>query len=125
MKFFDADRVSELEKQMAQLSERWRHQDEEYNKMLFLVQSFQEQVTQMNDRSEMLALVKNIVSQHLTKAKSDGTAHSEVDLCGIILCADFNENIITYEIVCPLEEDVFEGKIRIGMRLRNSFIFAL
>ncbi|XP_070811364.1 SUN domain-containing protein 1 isoform X2 [Pituophis catenifer annectens] len=77
MKFFDADRVSELEKQMAQLSERWRHQDEEYNKMLLLVQSFQEQVTQMNDRSEMLVLVKNIVSQHLTKAKSDGTAHSE------------------------------------------------
>ncbi|XP_026579523.1 SUN domain-containing protein 1-like isoform X7 [Pseudonaja textilis] len=77
MKLFDADRVSELEKQMAQLSERWRHQDEEYSKMLLLVQSFQEQVTQMNDRSEMLALVKNIVSQHLTKAKSEGTAHSE------------------------------------------------
>ncbi|XP_032086642.1 SUN domain-containing protein 1 isoform X6 [Thamnophis elegans] len=77
MKFFDADRVSELEKQMAHLSERWRHQDEEYNKMLLLVQSFQEQVTQMNDRSEMLALVKNIVSQHLTKAKSEGTGHSE------------------------------------------------
>ncbi|XP_026540894.1 SUN domain-containing protein 1 isoform X7 [Notechis scutatus] len=77
MKLFDADRVSELEKQMAQLSERWRHQDEEYSKMLLLVQSFQEQVTQMNDRSEMLVLVKNIVSQHLTKAKSEGTAHSE------------------------------------------------
>uniref|UniRef100_A0A8C5RYU7 Sad1 and UNC84 domain containing 1 n=1 Tax=Laticauda laticaudata TaxID=8630 RepID=A0A8C5RYU7_LATLA len=77
MKLFDADRVSELEKQMAQLSEKWRHQDEEYSKMLLLVQSFQEQVTQMNDRSEMLALVKSIVSQHLTKAKSEGTAHSE------------------------------------------------
>ncbi|XP_070617362.1 LOW QUALITY PROTEIN: SUN domain-containing protein 1-like [Erythrolamprus reginae] len=77
MKFFDADRVSELEKQIAQLSERWRHQDEEYNKMLLLVQSFQEQVAQRNDRSEMLMLVKNIVSQHLTEAKSDGTTHSE------------------------------------------------
>ncbi|KAM3826513.1 SUN domain-containing protein 1 isoform 3-T4 [Vipera latastei] len=77
MKFFDADRVSELEKQMALLSERWRHQDEESNKMLLLMQSFQEQITQIKDRSEMLALVKNIVSQHLTKSESDGTAHSE------------------------------------------------
>uniref|UniRef100_A0A1W7RCY9 SUN domain-containing protein 1 n=1 Tax=Agkistrodon contortrix contortrix TaxID=8713 RepID=A0A1W7RCY9_AGKCO len=77
MKFFDADRVSELEKQMALLSERWRHQDEESNKMLLLVRSFQEQISQMNDRSEMLALVKNIVSQHLTKSESDGTAPSE------------------------------------------------
>uniref|UniRef100_A0A0F7Z2L8 SUN domain-containing protein 1 n=1 Tax=Crotalus adamanteus TaxID=8729 RepID=A0A0F7Z2L8_CROAD len=77
MKFFDADRVRELEKQMALLSERWRHQDEESNKMLLLVQSFQEQISQMNDRSEMLTLVKNIVSQHLTKSESDGTAPSE------------------------------------------------
>ncbi|XP_039216449.1 SUN domain-containing protein 1 isoform X6 [Crotalus tigris] len=77
MKFFDADRVRELEKQMALLSEKWRHQDEESNKMLLLVQSFQEQISQMNDRSEMLTLVKNIVSQHLTKSESDGTAPSE------------------------------------------------
>lgn len=86
MKFFDADRVSELEKQMALLSERWRHQDEESNKMLLLMQSFQEEITQMKDRSEMLALVKNIVSQHLTKSESDETAHSEVAWAEYSLC---------------------------------------
>ncbi|XP_063170942.1 SUN domain-containing protein 1 isoform X7 [Candoia aspera] len=77
MKFFDADRVRELEKQMALLSEKWHHRDEEFSKALLLAQSFQEQVAQMNDRSEMLALVKNIVSQHLPKAESDEVAHSE------------------------------------------------
>ncbi|KAM6424507.1 SUN domain-containing protein 1 isoform 6-T7 [Liasis olivaceus] len=77
MKLFDADRVSELEKQMAVLSQRWHHRDEEFSKVLLLVQSFQERVTQMNDRSEMLALIKTVVSQHLKKAESDETAHSE------------------------------------------------
>ncbi|XP_007440197.1 SUN domain-containing protein 1 isoform X5 [Python bivittatus] len=77
MKLFDADRVSELEKQMAVLSQRWHHRDEEFSKVLLLVQSFQERVTQMDDRSEMVAFIKTVVSQHLKKAGSDETAHSE------------------------------------------------
>ncbi|KAH0631961.1 hypothetical protein JD844_019905 [Phrynosoma platyrhinos] len=73
MKFFDASRVRELEKQMALISERWHHRDEEYSKMLLLLQNFQDQVTQMNDKSEMLILIKNIVGQHLKEMKPDQT----------------------------------------------------
>ncbi|XP_066465549.1 SUN domain-containing protein 1 isoform X4 [Tiliqua scincoides] len=79
MKFFYSGRVSELEKQMALMSERWRHRDEEYDKMLHLVQNFQDQVTQMSDKSEILTLIKNVVGQHAKEAKTDETLHAMPD----------------------------------------------
>uniref|UniRef100_A0ABM5EZN4 SUN domain-containing protein 1 isoform X5 n=1 Tax=Pogona vitticeps TaxID=103695 RepID=A0ABM5EZN4_9SAUR len=71
LKVFDGSRIHELEKQMALMSEKWHHRDEEYNKMLLLLQNFQDQVTQMNDKSEMLILIKNIVGQRLKEMRSD------------------------------------------------------
>ncbi|XP_042336540.1 SUN domain-containing protein 1 isoform X13 [Sceloporus undulatus] len=75
MKFFDASRVLELEKQMALMSERWHHQDEEYSKMLLLLQNFQAHISQMNDKSEMLILIKSVVGQHLKEMKPDQTVN--------------------------------------------------
>ncbi|XP_077774687.1 SUN domain-containing protein 1 isoform X9 [Podarcis muralis] len=79
MKVFDADRVIELEKKMAFMSKRWHHRDEEYSKMLLLLQSLQDQVTQMNDKSEMLTLIKNVVGQHIKEMKPDETLHPAHD----------------------------------------------
>uniref|UniRef100_A0A670KJ17 Sad1 and UNC84 domain containing 1 n=1 Tax=Podarcis muralis TaxID=64176 RepID=A0A670KJ17_PODMU len=79
MKVFDADRVIELEKKMAFMSKRWHHRDEEYSKMLLLLQSLQDQVTQMNDKSEMLTLIKNVVGQHIKEMKPDETLHPARD----------------------------------------------
>uniref|UniRef100_A0A670KE92 Sad1 and UNC84 domain containing 1 n=1 Tax=Podarcis muralis TaxID=64176 RepID=A0A670KE92_PODMU len=80
MKVFDADRVIELEKKMAFMSKRWHHRDEEYSKMLLLLQSLQDQVTQMNDKSEMLTLIKNVVGQHIKEMKPDETYYSLLSL---------------------------------------------
>ncbi|XP_053221752.1 SUN domain-containing protein 1 isoform X9 [Podarcis raffonei] len=79
MKVFDADRVIELEKKMAFMSKRWHHRDEEYSKVLLLLQSLQDQVTQMNDKSEMLTLIKNVVGQHIKEMKPDETLHPARD----------------------------------------------
>lgn len=76
--FFDSGRVSELEKQLALMSERWRHRDEEYRKMLLLVQNFQDQLSQMSDKSEMLMLIKNVVGQHIKEVKPDESLHPTV-----------------------------------------------
>ncbi|XP_062820408.1 SUN domain-containing protein 1 isoform X3 [Anolis carolinensis] len=80
MKFFDASRVRELEKQLALMSERWHHREEEYSKMLLLLQNMQDQVAQMNDKSETLILIKNIVGQHLKEMQPDQTAKDALAL---------------------------------------------
>ncbi|XP_048348677.1 SUN domain-containing protein 1 isoform X15 [Sphaerodactylus townsendi] len=83
VKSFDSSRLSELEKQMAFLSEKWRHRDEEYSQMFLLLQTFQHQVAQLNDKSEMLTLIKNEVDQHLKEMKSYETAHPTVDFSSL------------------------------------------
>ncbi|XP_053132205.1 SUN domain-containing protein 1 isoform X14 [Hemicordylus capensis] len=82
-KFFDSSRMRELEEQMAFMSERWHHRDEEYGKMLLLLQNFQDQVTQMNDKSEMLMLIKNVVAQHISGRKPDETTHTTHDFLAL------------------------------------------
>ncbi|XP_067318048.1 SUN domain-containing protein 1-like isoform X6 [Anolis sagrei] len=74
LKFLDASRVHELEKQLALMSERWHHREEEYRRMLLLLQNMQDQVAQMSDKSETLVLIKNIVGQHLKEMQPDQTA---------------------------------------------------
>ncbi|XP_040445577.1 SUN domain-containing protein 1 isoform X2 [Falco naumanni] len=65
MTVFDAGRVSQLEKQVAFMSDRCHHSDEEYSKVLLLLRNLQDQVAQMSDKSETLKLIKNVVDQHL------------------------------------------------------------
>nr|XP_060639535.1 SUN domain-containing protein 1 [Anolis sagrei ordinatus] len=74
LKFLDASRVHELEKQLALMSERWHHREEEYRHMLLLLQNMQDQVAQMSDKSETLVLIKNIVGQHLKEMQPHQTA---------------------------------------------------
>uniref|UniRef100_A0A8B9QIW2 Sad1 and UNC84 domain containing 1 n=1 Tax=Apteryx owenii TaxID=8824 RepID=A0A8B9QIW2_APTOW len=59
---FDSGRITELEKQMAFVSDRCHHHDEEYSKVMLLVQNLQDQVAQMSDRSEILTLIKNVMN---------------------------------------------------------------
>ncbi|XP_025939126.1 SUN domain-containing protein 1 isoform X5 [Apteryx rowi] len=68
---FDSGRITELEKQMAFVSDRCHHHDEEYSKVMLLVQNLQDQVAQMSDRSEILTLIKNVMSQHLKDMKEE------------------------------------------------------
>ncbi|KFP24920.1 SUN domain-containing protein 1 [Colius striatus] len=66
---FDSGRISELEKQMAFVSDRCHHRDEEYSKMMLLLHNLQDQVAQMSDKSEILKLIKNVMNQHLKDLK--------------------------------------------------------
>ncbi|KFV95830.1 SUN domain-containing protein 1, partial [Fulmarus glacialis] len=62
---FDSGRISELEKQMAFVSDKCHHHDEEYSKVMLLLHNLQDQVAQMSDKSETLKLIKNVMGQHL------------------------------------------------------------
>ncbi|KAJ6659717.1 hypothetical protein lerEdw1_018432 [Lerista edwardsae] len=83
MKLFYSGRMTELEKQVAFLSERWRHRDEEYGELRHLVQDFQGQIAQMKDKSEMLALIKNVVGQHVKEVKPHETTHPTHDVLAL------------------------------------------
>ncbi|KAM6299032.1 SUN domain-containing protein 1 [Aegotheles albertisi] len=66
---FDSGHIRELEKQMALVSDRCHHHDEQYSKVMLLLHNLQDQVAQMSDKSETLKLIKNVMSQHLKEVK--------------------------------------------------------
>ncbi|XP_027512352.1 SUN domain-containing protein 1 isoform X6 [Corapipo altera] len=66
---FDFGRISELEKQMAVVSDRCHDRNEEYNKMMLLLHNLQDQVAKMSDKSETLMLIKNVMSQYIKDMK--------------------------------------------------------
>ncbi|XP_029813773.1 SUN domain-containing protein 1 isoform X6 [Manacus vitellinus] len=66
---FDFGRISELEKQMAVVSDRCHDRNEEYNKMMLLLHNLQDQVAKMSDKSETLKLIKNVMSQYINDMK--------------------------------------------------------
>ncbi|XP_025071592.1 SUN domain-containing protein 1 isoform X7 [Alligator sinensis] len=92
---FDSSRMKELEKQIALMSDRCHHHDEEYGKVMLLLQKLQDQVALMNDKSEMLTLIKNVMGQHLKETKSEETAHSMTDL--LALYQEHKLSIMTLE----------------------------
>ncbi|KFQ17909.1 SUN domain-containing protein 1 [Merops nubicus] len=63
---FDVSRISQLEKQMAFMSDKCRHHDEKYSQVMLLLHNLQDQVAQMSDRSETWKLIKNVMAE-LTK----------------------------------------------------------
>ncbi|XP_063027891.1 SUN domain-containing protein 1 isoform X3 [Melospiza melodia melodia] len=71
---FDFGRISELEKQMAFVSDRCHDRNKEYSKVMSLLQNLQDQVATMSDRSETLNLIKNVVSQYLKDMKLEEKA---------------------------------------------------
>uniref|UniRef100_A0A8C8R563 Sad1 and UNC84 domain containing 1 n=1 Tax=Pelusios castaneus TaxID=367368 RepID=A0A8C8R563_9SAUR len=83
IKFFDSSRMNDLEKQMAFMSDRCHHSEEEYGKVMLLLQKLQDQVAQMNDKSEMLLLIKNVMGQHLKETQSEEIPHSTTDLLAL------------------------------------------
>ncbi|XP_071427443.1 SUN domain-containing protein 1 isoform X5 [Pithys albifrons albifrons] len=66
---FDFGRISELEKQMAIMSDRCHNRNEEYNKMMLLLHNLQDQVPKTNDKSETLSLIKKVMTQYLEEMK--------------------------------------------------------
>ncbi|XP_063270570.1 SUN domain-containing protein 1 isoform X2 [Prinia subflava] len=66
---FDFGRISELEKQMAFVSDRCHDRNKEYLKVMSLLQNLQDQVATMSDRSETLNLIKNVMSQYIQDMK--------------------------------------------------------
>ncbi|XP_039348760.1 SUN domain-containing protein 1 isoform X2 [Mauremys reevesii] len=83
IQLFDSSRMSELEKQMALMSDRCHHNDEEYGKVMLQLEKLQDQVSQMNDKSEMLILIKNVMGQHFKEMQSEEMAHSTTDLLAL------------------------------------------
>nr|XP_032626886.1 SUN domain-containing protein 1 isoform X7 [Chelonoidis abingdonii] len=83
IQLFDSSRMSELEKQMALMSDRCHHNDEEYGKVMLQLEKLQDQVAQMNDKSEMLILIKNVMGQHFKEMQSEEMAHSTIDLLAL------------------------------------------
>ncbi|XP_065416111.1 SUN domain-containing protein 1 isoform X31 [Chrysemys picta bellii] len=83
IQLFDSSRMSELEKQMAFMSDRCHHNDEEYGKVMLQLEKLQDQVAQMNDKSEMLMLIKNVMGQHFKEMQSEEMAHSTTDLLAL------------------------------------------
>lgn len=88
---FDSARISELEKQMAFVSDRCHHHDEEYSKVLLLLHNLQDQVAQMGNRNEILKLIKNVMDQHL----KDKRLEEKTDF--LALHQEHNLRIITLE----------------------------
>ncbi|XP_033920984.1 SUN domain-containing protein 1 isoform X2 [Melopsittacus undulatus] len=70
---FDSAYLSELEKQMAFVSDKCHQNDEEYSKLMFLIHNLQDQVAQMSDKSETLKLIKNVIGQHLKDMEAEKT----------------------------------------------------
>ncbi|CAM5143090.1 unnamed protein product [Eretmochelys imbricata] len=83
IQLYDSSRMSELEKQMAFMSDRCHHNDEEYGKVMLQLEKLQDQVAQMNDKSEMLILIKNVMGQHLKEMQSEEMARSTTDLLAL------------------------------------------
>lgn len=60
----DSHHVAQLEKQISVLSDKYHHHIEEYSKMVLILQKLQQQVAQMDEKSEMSAMITNLISQH-------------------------------------------------------------
>ncbi|NWZ46799.1 SUN1 protein, partial [Haliaeetus albicilla] len=80
---FDSGRITELEKQMAFVSDRCHHHDEEYSKVMLLLHNLQDQVTQMSDKSETLKLIKNVIGQHLKDMKLEEKVRQSTDFLAL------------------------------------------
>ncbi|KAM9013487.1 SUN domain-containing protein 1 isoform 8-T16 [Ara ararauna] len=72
---FDSAYLSELEKQMAFVSDKCHQNEEEYSKLMFLLHNLQDQVAQMSDKSETLKLIKNVIGQHLKDMEAEKTTN--------------------------------------------------
>ncbi|XP_052535838.1 SUN domain-containing protein 1 isoform X9 [Tympanuchus pallidicinctus] len=90
---FDSARINELEKQMAFVSDRCHHHDEEYSKVLLLLHNLQDQVAQMGDRNEILKLIRNVMDQHL----KDKRVEEKVTTDFLALHQEHNLRIVTLE----------------------------
>ncbi|XP_042720461.1 SUN domain-containing protein 1 isoform X7 [Lagopus leucura] len=90
---FDSARINELEKQMAFVSDKCHHHDEEYSKVLLLLHNLQDQVAQMGDRNEILKLIRNVMDQHL----KDKRLEEKVTTDFLALHQEHNLRIVTLE----------------------------
>ncbi|XP_061213045.1 SUN domain-containing protein 1 isoform X5 [Neopsephotus bourkii] len=70
---FDSAYLSELEKQMAFVSDKCHQNEEEYSKLMFLIHNLQDQLAQMSDKSETLKLIKTVIGQHLKDMEAEKT----------------------------------------------------
>ncbi|XP_069762267.1 SUN domain-containing protein 1 isoform X1 [Narcine bancroftii] len=85
---FDWNRVAELEKQVAVLSDRClqtaQTSDVRYSQFAGLLEKLQEQVREMSDRERISILVRNLMSQHSNvlreEIKLEGTDHFQKQL---------------------------------------------
>uniref|UniRef100_H3B4W4 Sad1 and UNC84 domain containing 1 n=1 Tax=Latimeria chalumnae TaxID=7897 RepID=H3B4W4_LATCH len=74
--FFDFSRMTELEKQMALLSDRCQQSgqqyDAQYSRIMLLLEKLQQQVAQTDDQERMSVLISTLVNQHLKEVKLGG-----------------------------------------------------
>ncbi|XP_075421608.1 SUN domain-containing protein 1 isoform X6 [Ascaphus truei] len=70
-KQFDIGRMTELEKQIASMAIKHSRHEEEYGKVMLLVLTIQEQVKQMNDKSQMSTMITNVLNEHFAGIRVD------------------------------------------------------
>uniref|UniRef100_A0A8C6YVX3 Sad1 and UNC84 domain containing 1 n=1 Tax=Nothoprocta perdicaria TaxID=30464 RepID=A0A8C6YVX3_NOTPE len=97
-----------LEKQMAFVSDRCHRHDEEHSKMMLLLQKLQDQVAQMSDRSEVLTLIKNVISQHLKDMKEE----EKVKLNQSSLLSETYQSTLLMQIISDLEHNHLLSKVK-------------
>ncbi|OXB67597.1 hypothetical protein ASZ78_004715 [Callipepla squamata] len=108
---FDSDRISELEKQMAFVSDRCHHHDAEYSKVMLLLRNLQDQVAQMGDRNEILKLIKNVMDQHLKdKRLEEKDIQKELEIAKVKTMRDGDEHNQLLSRVKKLELELSQVK---------------
>uniref|UniRef100_A0A8C5LR99 SUN domain-containing protein n=1 Tax=Leptobrachium leishanense TaxID=445787 RepID=A0A8C5LR99_9ANUR len=69
--FHIANKIQEMEKQLALLASNHSYQVKDHDKLVLLVQQIQEQVTKNGDQSQMYTLISSIVSEHSARSVAE------------------------------------------------------
>ncbi|KAM9222502.1 SUN domain-containing protein 1 isoform 2-T3 [Leptosomus discolor] len=123
---FDPGRISELEKQVAFVSDRCHHHDEKYSKVMLLLHNLQDQVAQMSDKSETLKLIKTVMNQHLKDKELEGKTdflalHQEHEL-RILTLEDLIGKLSTESKDIQKELDIAKAKTVRGDNEHNQLL---
>ncbi|PKU33963.1 sun domain-containing protein 1 isoform x1 [Limosa lapponica baueri] len=121
---FDSGRISELEKQMAFVSDRCHHHDEKYSEVMLLLHSLQDQVAQMSDKSETLKLIQNVMSQHLKDMKLEEKGMKDIgrasDKEGALWDDDDHSQLLSKVKKLELELSQLKSELLSGESVRTS-----
>ncbi|XP_077172146.1 SUN domain-containing protein 1-like isoform X3 [Paroedura picta] len=110
---FDSNRMADLEKRMALLTEKFQNLNGEYGRILHRLQNFQDQ---LNDKNELVTTLQNVVNE-LLREPVNPTPSVKPDFEGIL--EDHMDRILAMENALSRLTDEFASKSTVQMLLRN------